>query len=64
MPASATRLLGDAWARESRSAALAVPSAIIPEELNLLLNPNHPDFAKIKIAKPTPFAFDPRLLKE
>ena len=64
MPASATRLLGDAWARESRSAALAVPSAIIPEELNLLLNPNHPDSAKIKTAKPTPFAFDPRLLKE
>ena len=64
MPASATRLLGDAWAKESRSAALAVPSAIIPEELNLLLNPSHPDFAKIKIAKPTPFAFDPRLLKE
>jgi len=63
MPASATRLLGDAWARESRSAAVAVPSAIIPEELNLLLNPNHPDFAKIKIAKPTLFAFDPRLIK-
>jgi RES domain-containing protein len=62
MPAIATRLLGDAWARENRSAALAVPSAIIPEEFNFLLNPNHPDFAKVKIAKPTGFAFDSRLL--
>ena len=62
MPAIATRLLGDAWARESRSAALAVPSAIVPEESNFLLNPNHPDFAKIKIAEPTGFASDPRLL--
>jgi RES domain-containing protein len=48
--------------RENRSAVLAVPSVIIPEEFNYLLNPAHPDFKKISIGKPEPFAFDPRLL--
>jgi RES domain-containing protein len=48
--------------RENRSALFAVPSAIIPEELNCLLNPAHPDFKEIAIGKPVPFTFDPRLL--
>lgn len=62
MPAHAARELGDAWARSSRSALLAVPSVIIPDETNYVLNPVHPDFKKITISKPTPFTFDPRLL--
>ena len=48
--------------REARSAILALPSAIIPNEPNFLLNPAHPDFKTISIHKPEPFAFDPRLL--
>ncbi len=59
-----TQMLGDEWVRESRSAVLAVPSAIIPAETNYLLNPLHSDFAKIKIDPEAPFAFDPRLLKK
>ena len=62
MPARAARELGNAWVRENRSAVLAVPSVIIPEELNYLLNPAHPGFKKISIGKPTPFTFDSRLL--
>lgn len=61
-PADCLRDLGDAWAREQRSAVLAVPSLIIPEERNCLLNPAHPDFKQIRVGKPQPFAFDPRLL--
>ncbi len=57
-----TRALGDAWLRAARSAVLALPSVIIPGETNYLLNPVHPDFRKITIGKPQPFAFDPRLL--
>lgn len=57
-----TRKLGDAWAREGRSAILAVPSIIIPDETNYLLNPAHPDFRKIRIGKPAKFIFDARLL--
>jgi RES domain-containing protein len=53
---------GDVWVRELRSAVLAVPSIIIPEECNYLLNPAHPDFKKISIGKPEDFVFDPRLL--
>jgi RES domain-containing protein len=62
MPARAARLVGDAWVRAGRSAVLAVPSALIPEELNYLLNPAHPDFKRIALGKPTPLVLDPRLL--
>jgi RES domain-containing protein len=61
-PPLSTRRLGDDWARSSRSAILAVPSVIIPDETNYLLNPAHPDFRKIAIGPPAHFAFDPRLL--
>ena len=61
-PPPSSKAIGDAWVREARSAVLAVPSAIIPGEPNYLLNPAHPDFRKISIGKPAPFAFDPRLL--
>ena len=45
------------------AAVLAVPSAIIPQELSYLLNPRHPHFKHIQIGRPVPFAFDPRLWK-
>jgi RES domain-containing protein len=60
-PPLSTRKLGDDWVRSFRSPILAVPSAIIPEETNYLLNPAHPNFKEIAIGKPTPFALDPRL---
>ena len=62
-PTPSLQQLGDAWVRAANSPILAVPSVIIPDELNYLLNPKHPEFAKIKIEKPTNFTFDPRLLK-
>jgi len=61
-PPVSTRRIGDEWARALRSPLLAVPSAIIPQEFNLLLNPAHPDFKKITIQKPLDFSFDPRLV--
>ena len=61
-PPPSTKAIGDAWVRSVRSAVLTLPSVIIPGELNHLLNPAHPDFKKISIGKPEPFAFDPRLL--
>ena len=60
-PPPSTKAMGDAWARAARSAVLALPSVIIPGELNYLLNPAHPDFKTISIGKPEPFTFDPRL---
>ena len=55
--------LGDDWVREQVSAVLEVPTAIVPREKNYLLNPAHPDFAKIKLEKPKRFVFDERLRK-
>jgi RES domain-containing protein len=60
-PPPALQELGDEWLAAATSAILAVPSAIIPEELNYMLNPRHPEFGDIKIDKPGDFAFDPRL---
>ncbi len=55
------RTIGDNWIREQSSCVLIVPSAIIPEERNIIINPNHLHFKKIKIKNVTSFAFDNRL---
>lgn len=55
--------MGDAWLSENKTLVLQVPSAIIPEEYNYLINPQHPDFPKIKIRSIEKFTFDERLLK-
>lgn len=56
-----TRDVGDAWVREGRSAVLVVPSVIVPQERNYLLNPTHPHLDSLRLRDPEPFAFDPRL---
>ncbi|GAB3978140.1 RES family NAD+ phosphorylase [Spirosoma terrae] len=53
--------LGSEWLRSGRSAVLRVPSAIIPNEWNYLLNPAHPDFPRIQLIRTEPFLFDPRI---
>lgn len=58
---SATQAYGDRWLAERRSAALLVPSAIIPVEYNCLLNPAHAAFELRWINGPTPFSYDPRI---
>lgn len=57
----ATQDFGAKWVREQRTAVLRVPSVVVLGEFNYLLNPAHPDFAKITVGQPAPFAFDPRL---
>ncbi len=42
-----TREIGTKWATEKRSAVLAVPSVVIPSELNFLLNPEHPELKRV-----------------
>ena len=58
---SSTREIGTKWARERSSLALRVPSVVIPEEHNVLLNPEHPDAGLVEVGPPLPFVFDPRL---
>jgi RES domain-containing protein len=52
---------GDAWQAAGQSSALSVPSVVVPEERNILLNPEHPDFESIEIGEPRDFTFDERL---
>ena len=61
-PLAETQMFGDRWIRESRSAALEIPSAVTNEENNYLLNPSHPDFASVAIGVAVPFRIDPRLI--
>ena len=61
-PPMETREIGDRWVAERRSAVLAVPSAVSPADTNFLLNPEHPNFKRIRIASPINFDFDSRLL--
>ena len=55
--------IGTRWIQARNTLVLAVPSAIIPRELNYLLNPLHPRFKRIRVGPPEPFFFDPRLWK-
>jgi len=57
-----TRAIGDAWLEAGETPLLRVPSVVIPEEYNYLLNPQHPGFGEVGIGEATPFSFDPRLL--
>jgi RES domain-containing protein len=58
-----SQTLGDRWLEEQPSAVLRVPSAIVPQEFIYLLNPKHPDFARIVVELPVPFTFDERLFR-
>ncbi|MCF8258448.1 MAG: RES family NAD+ phosphorylase [Flavobacteriales bacterium] len=51
--------LGDDWLSKQESLLLRVPSVIIPQEFNYLLNPQHPDFERALIEAVEPFLFDP-----
>ena len=54
--------LGDSWLAGDHSLALAVPSAIVPLEWNVLLDPRHRGIGSVRVIGEEPFQFDPRLL--
>jgi len=55
--------IGSEWLRERRSLLLIVPSAVNPEEKNILFNPAHPQSDAITDIATKPFHFDPRMWK-
>jgi RES domain-containing protein len=61
VPSRACKELGSAWIKSNRSLLLQVPSSIIPLEKNYLINPNHLEFAKVKIVDHQEFIFDQRI---
>ena len=58
-----SQAIGDQWVKEGRSSILRVPSVLMPDGHNYLININHPDFKKIKTGRPQPLSFDPRFKK-
>ena len=58
-----SQFIGSNFLKTGKEAVLKIPSAIVKEEHNFLLNPDHADFKKISIAESIPFDFDIRLLK-
>ena len=60
-PGQLTMELGDDWLKAGSQLALCIPSVLIPEETNILLNPLHPKFSQVEISEAREFSFDPRL---
>jgi RES domain-containing protein len=54
--------IGNQFLTQKKNLLLKVPSAIVKEEFNYLLNPLHEDAEKVKIVSKQPFNFDARLL--
>lgn len=63
-PPDQLRDIGDDWLVRAEAVALKVPSALVKEEFNYLLNPTHGDFDKLRLGAPEPFAFDGRIGRE
>jgi RES domain-containing protein len=58
-----TRRAGDDWLRSGRTALLRVPSVIVPKTCNILINPEHPESAQIRIVRVHAQGIDGRLLR-
>jgi RES domain-containing protein len=61
-PAQLTTI-GDEFVRADHAAILIVPSALAPAESNWLINPQHPDFSRIRVNLAEPFDYDSRFFK-
>lgn len=57
------QMFGSNWLKRQESLALKVPSAVLQRENNILINPLHKDFKKLKIIEIDKMDLDPRLLR-
>jgi RES domain-containing protein len=62
-PPDLLKAWGDQFSEEGSYLALKVPSVLVPQEFNYLLNPSHPAFKKIKVVTQDIVRIDERLLK-
>lgn len=58
-----TQQIGDQFIADNRFLVLQVPSAVVPGDYNILINPNHPQSIKVKVIASEPFEFDSRFVK-
>ena len=59
----ANQKIGDSFIQENKFCLLQIPSAVTRGDYNMLINPNHKDFAKIKITATEKFPFDKRIFR-
>ena len=58
-----TQIIGDQFIGHNKYCVLQIPSAVTQGDYNMLINPNHPDFKRIKIIIKKKFPFDKRIFK-
>lgn len=61
LPSERAQAWGKRWCDANRALAMAVPSVIVPEERNYLINVSHEAMGAVKLERLRRFAFDPRL---
>jgi RES domain-containing protein len=59
----ASRIFGDKWYDEKRSAVLIVPSTVVRVERNVVISQEHPGFRKLRATSPKPVVWDERLFQ-
>ena len=55
------RARGDDWLRRGETLALEVPSVVVPREQNVILNPRHGAFGRVRVVSAERYRFDPRM---
>ncbi|SHO55210.1 RES family NAD+ phosphorylase [Vibrio quintilis] len=61
--AGAAKAVGQAFLKENQALLLQVPSVVVRDEYNYLINPRHPDAGQIQIVDTSPYYYDQRLQK-
>lgn len=56
--------LGRAWLDQAEMLAMRVPSVVLPEESNVIINPQHSDYVRVQLTVVRPFTFDGRMYKQ
>ncbi|MCI0435937.1 MAG: RES family NAD+ phosphorylase [Gemmatimonadetes bacterium] len=62
-PRAACQRIGNDWVADGKALLLRLPSVLVPEESNVLVNPAHPRAREVRVARTRPFVYDTRLLK-
>lgn len=62
LPPATIKKIGDTFLAENKYLLLKVPSAIVPDEFNYLINVSHPLMEEVRVVKKKPFSFDERLV--
>jgi RES domain-containing protein len=62
-PLAACRAVGDEWLARGSELVLRAPSVVVPEDVNIMLNPVHPRMNEVAIVSTRSFHFDRRLAR-